>query len=146
MMSTMVTATVATVFLVPKGVSVLEEDLVNHYDYLYQDSRPADPVITDRWFFIYEGKEDSSLLQSIKDLTKVNDLRAVNFIVLDDEDDNLTKESHVYFKSMLKEFENHFKINSYTGGLVLGIVVQCFTGMLFDKYRVHGLNRYILGL
>lgn len=144
-MTTPVTATVATIFLVPDNVEIdTEEDLINHYDYLYQDARPEEPKITDLWFFIKE-KGDASDEQRIKDLTKVHDLRAVNFILLEAEE-ALSMETKTYFKTMLKGFENHFKINSYTGSLVLGIVVQCFNGMLFDKYRVHGLNRLVLGL
>lgn len=144
-MTNPVTATVATIFLVPSNVKIdTKEDLTNHYDYLYQDARPEEPKITDQWFFIHE--EDKEFDDKIiKDLTKVHDLRAVNFILLE-ADDPLSTETKAYFKTMLKGFENHFKINSYTGSLVLGVVVQCYNAMLFDKYRVHGLNRLVLGL
>lgn len=139
-----VTASVATVFLVPVNVQIdTKEDLMEHYDYLYQGARPEEPKISDQWFFIHEEDKEFDD-NTIKDLTKIHDLRAVNFILLE-ADDPLSDDTKTYFKTMLKNFENHFKINSYTGNLVLGVVVQCYAASLFDGYRVHGLSRLTLG-
>lgn len=137
-----------TVFLSTTFDNVDKDKLKKDYHDCYHSKRPPVPKTIDSMFFVTVGLDEENLnqLRLVNELVKKPTLRAVNFILLDDPNLDPTTDELAQLKSFMKEWDGHFKKNSYNGSLTMSICTQNFSAMLLEGYQVRGINRLALGL
>lgn len=138
----------ATVFLGVNFDQVDKLKLQNDYHQMYHSKRPEQPITSDSFHFVIANNTADNLaeIEKVDALISKAHLRAVNFILLDDPNEDLDKVSREQLMNHLKKWDGHFRSNSFNGPLVLGIATVNYEALLIEGYQVRGINRLSLGL
>lgn len=138
----------ATVFLARSFEHIDTNKLSNDYGKYYHGKRPEQPITTDSFHFIVAQRTQENIdeLNKVNDLIKRPHLRSVNFVLLDDPNDDMDDVTKDQLMQFLKDWSKYFQSNAYNGTLVHGIVVQTYEALLIEGYQVRGINRLSLGL
>lgn len=147
-MQHLIYATTGTVIIGADVVGAERFHLQNDFNQTFHSKRPADPIIKDRFIYLSAKDilEDGEASLEVDRLIKHHDLRAVNFVVIKSLELEKVKLDMDATVEKLKYWDSHFKKNSFSGSLSLGIAVNNFEATIIDGFKVRGLNRLSLGL